>query len=434
MAPPIPADESPVLFPEAMPYAEFAKRVQETCLIGDPWYDGHPIFFTSPLVLPEPFLERVYTAGARVGRLFDELCSVVKKDPDVLDTFYRLPPFYKLMWLASEGFWHGFARMDMFLTDDGTLKIAELNADTPSGQVEALVPAWVLREACAELVDVNADYEERFWRLCLDVHRARTGAEGPPKRALILYPTDLSEDITLIRLYQRWFEERGLEVELGAPYNLQRTEEGGIAVFGKKIDLVLRHYKTDWWGERPQIFEGEDPVLDPEPLSKELFFLLDAERNGKVSVVNPFGALIPQNKRSMAFMWEEMARFSEEGQQAIRDLVPETYRLESQDRERLKREKDQWVLKSDFGCEGDEVLVGPYTDQETWDWCIDHALEGIWVVQRFFHILPFEDRWLPNYGVFLIAGAPAGLLVRFAPKSVTTGHDALVVSAFTKRS
>lgn len=430
----MPPSDPPSLLPEAMPYEELARRLQETCLIGDPWYDGHEIFFTRPLVLPDPFLRRLYDAGARVGRVYDELCQIVRASPDVLDSFFCLPPFYKLMWLSSEGFWHGFARMDMFLLEDGSLKIAELNADTPSGQVEALVPPGILGERCPDLADVNAEYEERFWQLCLKVHRARTGDDSVPRRALILYPTDLSEDITLIRLYQKWFEERGLEVELGAPYNLQRTDDGGVAVFGRPIDLVLRHYKTDWWGERPQIFQGENPVLDPEPLDRELFVLLDAERRGKVSVINPFGALIPQNKRSMAFFWEEMERFSDEGKQAIRDLVPETFRLESMDPERLKREKDEWVLKSDFGCEGDEVLVGPYTDRETWDWCIDNALDGIWVVQRFFHIQPFEDRWLPNYGVFLIGGAPAGLLVRFAPRSVTTGHDAQVVSAFVRRA
>lgn len=425
----LPALDEPVLLEPVLEYELFARQLQESCMIGDPWYDGHEIFHAAPMLLTRNFLSGMYQEATRVGQIFDELCRIVIAEPELLDSFFRLPPFYKLMWLASEGFWHGFARMDLFWLEDGRFQIAELNADTPSGQIEAILPAQLLAPHAHDLVDVNAQYEERFWDLCRSVHEARCGKERPLRRVLILYPTDLAEDNPLIRLYQKWFVARGLEVELGSPFNLQRTEEGGIAVFGKPIDLVLRHYKTDWWGERPRIFDDEDEVPDPEPLSRELLTLLDAERKGKVSVVNPFGALLPQNKRSMAFMWEEMHRFSSAGQAAIRDLIPETRRLEGFDPELLKREKDLWVLKSDFGCEGDEVLVGAFTTAETWQRCIEHALPGIWVAQRFFRIRPFAGA-LPNYGVYLIAGQPAGVLVRLAEPGVTTGHDARVVSAF----
>ena len=423
------ANEAPVLLDPVLDYEVFARHLQESCMIGDPWYDGHEIFHASPLLLKRKFLDTMYGEATRVGQIFDELCQIVLAESALLDSFFCLPPFYKLMWLASEGFWHGFARMDLFWLEDGGFKIAELNADTPSGQIEAVLPPRLLAPHTDSLVDVNAEYEERFWQLCRSVHLSRCGEERPLKRVLILYPTDLAEDNPLIRLYQKWFEARGLEVELGSPFNLQRTDEGGIAVFGKRIDLVLRHYKTDWWGERPRIFDDEAEVPDAEPLQRELLTLLDAERNAKVTVINPFGALLPQNKRSMAFMWEEMHRFSEAGQAAIRDLIPETRRLEGFDPEQLKREKDDWVLKSDFGCEGDEVLVGAFTDMDTWHRCIEHALPGIWVAQRFFRIRPFQNA-LPNYGVYLIAGQPAGVLVRLAEPGVTTGHDARVISAF----
>ena len=40
--------------------------------------------------------------------------------------------------------------------------------------------------------------------------------------------------------------------------------------------------------------------------------------------MNPFGAVVPQNKRTMALMWEAIDRFSPESQEAIRRYLPYT--------------------------------------------------------------------------------------------------------------
>lgn len=424
------------LLPETVDYEVFARELEHTCLVNDPYYDSRPIFWSSPLEVERDFVTRVYREGERIGELFEELCQIVLKEPELLDTFFSLPPHYKLMVLSSDGWWHGFARMDMFLLEDGSLKICELNADTPSGQVEMLVPPPLVAPRFPELVDVNDVYEQRFIDMMLRFHADRTGQSEPPRRVGLIYPTDLPEDITLVRLYQQWFERRGIPVVLGSPENLAPAD-GGLALLGEPIDLVLRHYKTDWWGERPRIFDDEHEVPDPDPLEEELLLITEAERRGRVTVVNPFGALLPQDKLSLAFFWEETDRFSAAAQQTIKDLIPETFRLDFMDKERLKDERTGWVMKSDFGCEGDEVLVGPHTDEETWRYAIDHALPGIWVMQRFFDVAPLTGpdgrAWLPNLGVFLVSGRSAGLLARIAEQGVTTGHDARVVAPFFRR-
>ena len=50
-------------------------------------------------------------------------------------------------------------------------------------------------------------------------------------------------------------------------------------------------------------------------------------------VINPFGAVIPQNKRSMAFMWEQIHRFSPRAQEVIARYIPVSRRLEAMPRE-----------------------------------------------------------------------------------------------------
>jgi hypothetical protein len=90
-----------------------------------------------------------------------------------------------------------------------------------------------------------------------------------------------------------------------------------VALLGLPCDVFVRHYKTDWWVEREPVWLSQAPFADREPLARALALLLAAELDGKIAVLNPFGAIVPQNKRSLALMWEERQRFSPEAQAAI---------------------------------------------------------------------------------------------------------------------
>jgi glutathionylspermidine synthase len=125
---------------------------------------------------------------------------------------------------------------------------------------------------------------------------------------------------------------------------------------------------------------------------------------------------VPQNKRVMAFMWEHVHRFSTRGRGLIERYVPWTSRLETLHPERLKADREGWVLKSDYGAEGEEVVIGRETDDATWSASLAHARPGRWVAQRWFQALPDArpgGAGQPlNYGVFLVAGEACGVYVR----------------------
>src|SRR5262249_62383513 len=89
---------------------------------------------------------------------------------------------------------------------------------------------------------------------------------GRPRPAIgILSPTEMTEDLSMIRLYAELFAARGSRVELGSPYNLARAADGRLAVLGAPVDVVIRHYKTDWLGEREPAWLDEEPPADPPP-------------------------------------------------------------------------------------------------------------------------------------------------------------------------
>jgi len=394
-----------------MDYEAFARRITASGIITDPWNGGEPRFREEPVVVTATDARAMYRVAENVAEVYNELCLLVADDPDLLDSFFALSPYQKAMWLASQPLWHGIARADVFVTEDG-LQVAELNCDTPTGEAEAVVLGPLA--ARAGTVDPNRELASRFAdvaeHLAAVAHQGRTPG-ATPKRAGIVYPTELPEDLSLVRLYKRTFEERGWGVVLGSPYNLSYDAATGLQLFDARISLVVRHYKTDWWGERQSAWDDEE-LLDPQPLEEPLEAVLAAMLDGSCAVVNPFGAVVPQNKRAMAFMWEQIHRFSRRSQDVIRAHVPPTRRLEAFHKEQLVAQKNDWVLKSDYGAEGNEVVIGKLVAPEVWQASLAHARKNRWIVQRYFHAKEGARGESINYGVFLLGGEAAGLYSR----------------------
>jgi glutathionylspermidine synthase len=206
-------------------------------------------------------------------------------------------------------------------------------------------------------------------------------------------------------------------VTLGSPYNLRRRDDGGLALFDEPCDVVVRHYKTDWWTERRPVWRDEAPFPDAAPLTAPLEALLQATASDAAAVVNPLGAVLTQNKRALALLWEERASLSSAAQQAIARHLPFTARLESLSLAELRRQQAQWVLKSDYGCEGDEVIVGAEVTPLFWAETLARAIPERWIAQRRF--LPERDRAgvAVNHGVYVVAGRAAGLLARLSAEA-----------------
>jgi glutathionylspermidine synthase len=398
----------------ATSYDAFARRVVADGVILDPWIDGDPRLSVEPLVLEAAEHRALLRVGDEVAELYEEASRLVDDDDALLDDFFGLTPVQKLMWNTSRPLWHGIARADVFATAEGHA-ITELNCDTPTGEAEAVVLSRLAHAERPDLFDPNADLQRRFAAM---VEIMLEGlVDGPAPRTVgLVYPTEFTEDLSVIRLYRRWLEETGFEVVLGSPYNLGVVKDGSRAtLFGRPLGAILRHYKTDGWGERASAWDDET-LPDALPLATPLEIALRASVERQTAIINPFGAVVPQNKRAMAFMWEHVHRFSTRGRSLIERYVPWTSRLETLHPERLLADRPGWVLKSDYGAEGDEVIIGRETDEATWAASLVHARPGRWVAQRWFEALPDARPGAAgqplNYGVFVIGGEACGIYVR----------------------
>ncbi|HTB61430.1 MAG TPA: glutathionylspermidine synthase family protein [Polyangia bacterium] len=388
-------------------YGDFATALVAEGILSDPWIDGAPRFRMTPIAIDRATQRELYAAAEDVASVHAEAAALCARDPALVARFFDLPPSYELMWRMSAPQWHGIARADVFLTAAGP-QVCELNSDTPSGEPEAVALNRVVDGAGASgFDDPNCRLGDRVFAML----RAFLPTEHPLTVGII-YPTEMTDDLSVISLYARWFESRGARVVLGSPFNLRPDGRGGVALFGVSCSVIWRHYKTDWWGERRTIWRSESAYTDAAPLSEPLELLASAIARGRCVVVNPFGAVLTQNKRMMALLWEEIDRFSQPARRIIRRYLPYTARLEALAAPRLRQEQPLWVLKSDYGCEGEEVVIGAETTPAAWADALSDALPTRWIAQRRFQ--PFRDRagQSINYGVYLVGGRAAGLFTR----------------------
>ncbi|MCB9679574.1 MAG: glutathionylspermidine synthase family protein [Alphaproteobacteria bacterium] len=401
-----------------------ADALLRTGLVNDPWIDGEDRFEAVPIVLSPERLRGLHAAAEAVFRLHQEAVELFDARPELLD-FLGLTPVQALIWKAAAPHWHGYARADVFELEDGGIAVCELNCDTPTGHPEALALNQVVAPAHPGLSDPNTSLSPAMQALF--ARAARDLAPGLPRRAGLVYPTEMSEDLGAVLLFQRWAEAIGFEVVLGSPFNLDVDATGQPTLCGAPISLLLRHYKTDWWTERLPVWEDAEPFEDSAPLARELHLLLRAEAEGRLVSMNPFGAVVPQNKRVLAFLWERIDLFSPASRADIQRYVPESVRMEAMHPEQLLAERELWVLKSDYGCEGDEVVIGIHCTPEEWALALKLAVPGRWIAQRRFAPRIERDGRDVNWGVFGVAGVAHGAYARL--QHGHTDYSALSVPA-----
>jgi glutathionylspermidine synthase len=405
-----------------MTYADFAESILRTSIITDPWLSGEERFDQEPVILTAETYKRLCAAAEAIGKVYEELAQLIWQNPLWLDTFFHLTPFQKLMWLSSGGSWHVIARLDLFLCMDGSIKTAEMNSDTPSGEAETVVLNELIHSRYPHLKNPNRGFESKFCQAVIDTYQLATSEPTSKPTIGIIYPTDLPEDLSMIALYKTWFELREWKTVLGSPINLSKSHEGKLRLMDVDIDIAIRHYKTDWWGERESAWLDGDPITDSLPLTRELKLIIEAEQRGHLILINPFGSVLTQNKLTMAFCHLYKNLFSESAQETIETVIPETHRLLDASKQLLYEPKAQWVLKSDYGCEGDEVILGKSVTEEIWKLSLENANPNRWIAQKYFETAPLERGTAPNYGVYLIAGKAAGIFTRLS-KGPTDYHS-----------
>jgi hypothetical protein len=394
--------------------------VLQSGIIDDVYARGVLRIATEPEILSVHQAANLSKAACSVALMIDEAMHAVTGHAPLLRELGLDESLIAIAALDGPR-WLGLSRADVFMVEGNEdAQVCELNCDTPTGLAECTELGRVAALAHPGLLNPSAGLRSRW----IAMVRSAVRSDVLLPVVGILDPTEMTEDLCHVRLLARWLEEAGFVVVRGSPFNLHQCPDARVGLFGTPCDVLVRHYKTDWWARRSSPWLDQAPPPDSASLVRELGLVAAAQAAGTVTVVNPWGTVVAQNKRMLALPWEHPELFHEETLAAVKRHLPETRYVASLTRAQLLAEREQWVLKSDYGCEGEEVLVGSLTTPELWADSLRLADPRHWVVQRAF--VPRRDvvGRSTNYGIFLIGGMPSGIYARRS----ATPTDALACS------
>ncbi|GIQ70249.1 glutathionylspermidine synthase [Xylanibacillus composti] len=364
------------------------ERVEKLAAMGFTWADlGNEAYWVDQLaVMPASLYEELRNAAGALWTIFDKAARFVVGRRDL----YELLAVPEVLWDAldvlepgPEGLISRYARFDFAISPAGDIRLLELNADTPTGYVEAsVVTPWMCRQY--GVMSANDGMKARIaeaWQ-----------AERPEVAACMAYG-EHAEDTGTIEMLVR---HSGLPVRCLDCLELW-VDEGQLKdAAGMPIHSLFALYPKEWMA----VDDG----------GEALAFALES---GKLQLFNPVHAILLQSKGLQALIWglhELMSGLFTREEHAIINR----YMLPTYDQPVLEH---SYVSKSMFGREGGSVKLYDEKGQlETED--RDGYDTSVWfppIYQQRAELHPvklYNGDYHLLAGMFMLNGQPSGLLGR----------------------
>ncbi|MFN8608264.1 MAG: hypothetical protein U0931_12080 [Vulcanimicrobiota bacterium] len=316
------------------------------------------------------------------------------------------------------------SRMDGFLDfqADGGIgyQIVEMNVDSPGGAafmdecVRLLKKTSLWKRLAREFPGRYLDTDSRDLPLLLKSW-ADWGGKGKPRIAVVDWITvNTAAEFELLK--QR-YNRLGYETIICDPRELE-YKDGKLRDYdGKVIDLVYRRVLV------------EDLLAHAEAARP----FLSAYREEAVCVVNSF-ACKPLTVKSL-LSWVHRVEFepllNKSDLKFLRSLVPWTTTVEDGPLlDRLRREREQTILKPADGYGGQGLYLGWEMDESAWERAIEEAVKDRYVAQRRVSIpraefpVPLENGWdfqefRFDFDPYMFGAGVADPLVRVSDSDIT---------------
>jgi uncharacterized circularly permuted ATP-grasp superfamily protein len=328
--------------------------------------------FLRPFFLDAGDEARVTRAAEALWRLGEQFAKAAAGDAAMLDHVGLNDDEIRLAQVdPGPGPASTAARADAFLLPD-SLQFAEYNAESPAG------PAYAQRlselfDGSLMMQEFKASFDVRFYQpadaileALLRTWRDWSGSAAVPQVAIV----DWREVPTWseFELLRDAFVTRGVPTTIHDPRDLI-FDGRALLAGGRRIDLVYRRVL----------------VNDVVARAEECRALVEAYRARAVCVANNFRCKIAHKKAFFAILTDERHRrlFDAADLEAVRNHVPWTRLVDEDVAERVRREKDRFVLKPNDEYGGTGVTLGWETDAHAWDAALDRAVaEGNWIAQE----------------------------------------------------
>jgi glutathionylspermidine synthase len=363
-------------------------RVKQLAELGFTWADlGNEAYWLDELVvIEETAYQELLFASNHLWGIFDKTARFVigrtelyeaLSIPEVLwEGLNRLPP-------NPPGQLSRYARFDFALSESGQIKLLELNADTPTGYVEASIATpWMCEQK--GLLSPNV--------LMPELIRRAWNEESPQYAACMAYG-EHAEDTGTIDALVRHSGRSMTCIDC-----LELWVDEGIVkdANNNRINSMFALYPKEWMG----IDEGGEA-------------LAYAVEEGHLKLFNSLHAIILQSKGLQAVIWGmhelQTGFFTEIEHQMIEAYMLPTYNMPVLE--------GDYVSKSMFGREGGSVQIynqeGELEEKDTAGFDASVYFNRVYQQRADLPKLQLNGKDLHLLtGLFVIDGVPCGLLGR----------------------
>jgi glutathionylspermidine synthase len=369
------------------PHPDRTERVNALKQLGFTWADleEEKYWIDQAVAMRRDVYENLERASARLWHIFDKAARYVIGRQDL----YAMIGIPELLWETldalkpnAEGPLSRYARFDFAISDDGDIKLLELNADTPTGYVEAAVATpW----QCGQYGLTSPN--ERMPGLVA----AAWTEEQPDTAACVGYGAHAEDSGTIDMLVRH----SGLAITCVDCLDLW-VDEGVLKDGGDRpIRRLFALYPKEWM----EVDDGGDA-------------LAYAVESGNLQLFNPIHAILLQSKGLQALIWglyELRMLFDDYERDAIGAYMLPTYNKAVFN--------GSFVSKSMFGREGGSVNL--FDAQGRLEVKDEAGLD----TSRYFPVVYQKRAELARVsleagdfhlltGMFVINGVPCGLLGR----------------------
>jgi glutathionylspermidine synthase len=372
------------------PHSNRHERVQELHRLGFTWADtdSEPYWVDQLVVMDAAVHRELFEASAALWTIFDKAARFVLGRREL----YELLSIPEVLWDALDtiapsevGALSRYARFDFAISNKGDIRMLELNADTPTGYVEASVATpWMCEQFSNRVHTPNTSMAAHV--------RDAWSKDLPQYAACVAYGQHLEDSGTIEMLARH----SGLPIICVDCLDL--WVDDGIVKDGQgeAISSIFALYPKEWMG----IDDG----------GEALAYALETDN---LKITNSIHAVILQSKGLVAVIWGlhelQSELFDESEHACIEKYLLPTYNKPVFDA--------NYVSKSMFGREGGSVVL--FDAQGN----VDVKDEDGFDTSAYFHRVFQKRAELANIsldngdyhlltGVFVINSIPCGLLGR----------------------
>lgn len=369
------------------PHPDRASRVKRLHELGFTWADleDEAYWIDQMVLMSRSTYEELEQASSSLWQILDKTVRYVYQRHDLYELI-GVPPILWAMLddlpLPEPGLISRYARFDFAVANDGSIKLLELNADTPTGYVEASIATpWVLEQAGYESPNVRMK----------ELVATAWAVERPDTAACVAYGEHLEDSGTIEALVRH----SGLDIrcedclELWVDNGFLKNKDDRV------IERMFALYPKEW--------------MAVDDAGEALSYAVET---GRLTMFNSPHSILLQSKGLLAAVWglyELGLLFSPEERETIDKYVLPTYNKPVF--------SGSFVSKSMFGREGGSVRLFDaegqleLEDQEGFDssklfptvYQKRADLATINTAEGEFHLLT---------GMFVLNGTPCGLLGR----------------------